>query len=80
MKRYAVLDDKGREDIESRLLRYLGTWPEGLTSDRMGAWIHSCSKQGGYSESEYQQALYRLRDSGRIAIANKIWYLRKQTQ
>lgn len=78
MKSYAELDPKGREYVESRLLRYLSTWPEGLSSDRMGAWIHSCSRGGGYSEKEYQGALYSLRNSGRIAIANDVWYIRRK--
>jgi len=65
-----------KEPAESRLLRYLGTWPTGLSTDRMGAWIASCSRGGGYSEKEYQAALTKLRDSGRIAIANGIWYVR----
>lgn len=77
MKNYAVLDSLGREDIENRLMRYLGTWPEGLSTARMSAWIHSCTKLGGYSVFEYEAALRRLRDSGRIAIACGIWYTRK---
>lgn len=76
MRLYTELDAEGREDIESRLLRYMAGWTEGLSTDRMGAWIHSCTRGGGYSEKEYQDALRRLRDSGRIAIANGIWYLR----
>lgn len=77
MKTYGVIDEKGREEIDSRLMRYLGGWPEGLSTDRMGAWIHSCSKAGGYSEKEFQAGLKRLRDSGKIAIANGVWYIRK---
>ena len=65
-----------KDDIEGKLLRYLSGWPEGLTTARMGAWIHSCTRLGGYSEREYDDALRKLRDSGRIAIANGIWYLR----
>lgn len=67
-----------KEPAESRLIRYLGTWPSGLSTDRMGAWIASCSRGGGYSEKEYQAALTKLRDSGRIAIANGTWYARSQ--
>lgn len=78
MKTYTRVGDDGRVVLEDRLLRYLGTWPEGLSTDRMGAWIHSCSKNGGYTEKEYQQALRNLRDSGRIAIANSVWYIRKK--
>lgn len=78
MKIYSGLDERGREEIDSRLIRYLSGWPEGLSTDRMGAWIHSCSRGGGYSEKEYQEGLKRLRDSGRIAIACGVWYLRKK--
>lgn len=77
MKSYGVIDERGREEIDSRIMRYLGSWPEGLTSDRMAAWIRSCTKNGGYTAREFEAGLTRLRDSGRIAIANRIWYVRK---
>ncbi len=77
-KTYSRVGPDGRVIIDDRILRYLATWPSGLSTDRMGAWIHSCSKAGGYSEKEYQTSLYRLRDAGSIAIANGIWYVRKQ--
>lgn len=73
MKTYYPL---GKQSVENRLIRYLTAWPEGISTDRMGAWIHSCTKHGGYKEKEYQDALRSLRDSERIAIANGIWYLR----
>ncbi len=77
-KCYSGLDAQGRQEIESRLLRYMSGWPEGLSTDRMGAWIHSCTKGGGYTEKEYRDALTHLRDSGQIAIANSVWYIRKR--
>lgn len=79
-KCFAELDSSGRESVEGRLMRYLSTWPEGLSTDRMGAWIRSCFKGGGYSEREYEAALKSLRDSGRIAIANSVWYIRKKAE
>lgn len=75
-KCYGALDSKGRTLLESRLMRYLLTWPEGLSSARMHAWVDSCTKGGGYTYSECQTAITELRDSGRIAIANGVWYLR----
>lgn len=78
MKRYTGLDAQGREPLSERVMRYLGTWPEGLSTDRMAAWISSCTRGGGYTEQEYFQALRDLRNSERIAIANKTWYVRKQ--
>jgi hypothetical protein len=77
MKSYGVSDEKGREDICSRILRYLGSHPSGLSTDAMASWIRHCTKLGGYTMREYEAALTQLRDSGRIAIANKIWYQRK---
>jgi len=65
-----------RLDIETKLLRYLGRWPEGLSTARMRAWIDSCRKHGGYTPSEYEGALYSLRDSGRVACVNGVWYLK----
>lgn len=73
-----TVPEPARDEIEGKLLRYLGTWPEGLSTSRMGAWIKSCSRGGGYSEREYEAGLTKLRDSGRIAIANGIWYLRSK--
>jgi hypothetical protein len=65
-----------RDEIDGKLMRYLSGWSKGLSTSRMGAWIKSCTRGGGYSEKEYEAGLTRLRDSGRIAIANGIWYLR----
>ena len=62
--------------IETKLIRYLYRWPEGLSTTRMAAWIASCRKDDGYTNKEYESALYSLRDSGRVACVNKIWYLK----
>lgn len=62
--------------IEEKLIHYLSRWPEGLSTGRMEAWIASCTRGGGYSMREYDQALYNLRDSGRVSCVNKIWYLK----
>ena len=66
---------------EVKVLRYLARWSQGLSTLRMHAWIDSCSRGGGYTLSEFETALKRLRDSDRIAFANGVWYLRsKPTQ
>lgn len=77
MKSFSQKDNLGREEIDSRIIRYLSGWPEGLSTDRMAAWIRSCVKAGGYSMREFEDSLTRLRNAGSIAIANKIWYTRK---
>lgn len=69
-----------KDAIDGRVMRYLSSWPEGLSTARMAAWIQSCSRGGGYTPQEYEGALRELRDSGRIAIANGTWYVRKQLQ
>ena len=79
MKVYTGLDSQGREPLTDRVARYLGTWPQGLSTNRMAAWVERCSRGGGYTEQEYFQALRDLRDSGRVAIANGIWYLRRKS-
>jgi len=66
-----------RPDIEGKLVRYLSGWPQGLSTDRMGAWIHSCTKGGGYTEKEFTEARRSLREKGIIAFASGVWYLRK---
>lgn len=78
MKTYSRVGEDGRVLIEDRITRYLGTWSEGLSTARMNAWVDSCYRGGGYTLKEYMDALRRLRDSGRIAFACGIWYLRKQ--
>jgi hypothetical protein len=70
----------GKEPIDNRIFRYLSTWPEGLSTVRMSAWIQSCTREGGYTLREFDDGLRRLRDSGRIAIANGIWYIRSTLQ
>lgn len=62
--------------IETKLLRYLGRWPEGLSTGRMRAWIASCSKDNGYTHQEYETALTNLRDAGRVACTNGNWWLK----
>jgi hypothetical protein len=62
--------------IETKLIVYLSRWPEGLSTSRMQAWIASCRKDDGYTMREYDSALISLRDSGRVACVNKIWYLK----
>ena len=62
--------------LESKLIVYLSRWPEGLSTTRMQAWIASCRKNGGFTFTEYDDALRSLRDSGRVACVNKIWYLK----
>lgn len=66
-----------RPDIEGKLVRYLSGRPQGLSTDRMGAWIHSCTKGGGYTEKEFSEAQKSLREKGIIAFANGVWYLRR---
>jgi hypothetical protein len=61
---------------QKKLTQYLARHPSGLTTDRMGAWIDSCRREGGYSYKEFSTALYALRASGLIAFANGVWYLR----
>lgn len=61
---------------ETKLLRYLLRWPQGLTTGRMRAWIDSCRKGGGYTVKDFEQALYSLRDSGRISCVNGLWWLK----
>ena len=62
--------------IETKLVVYLSRWPEGLSTTRMYAWIESCRKDNGYTSAEFDSALKSLRDSGRVACVNKIWYLK----
>jgi hypothetical protein len=66
----------GKPTAERKVEQYLARWPQGLTSARMAAWIDSCTKDGGYSWKEFETAKKTLRDSGVIAHANGIWYLR----
>lgn len=63
-------------DIQTKLLRYLMRWPEGLSTGRMRAWIASCRKHDGYTHQEYETALTSLRDTGRITCTNGSWWLK----
>jgi hypothetical protein len=74
VKKYTTIGVKLTAEV--KVTQYLARWPEGLTSARMGAWINSCTKHEGYTPKEFESALRFLRDSGRIAIANGIWYPR----
>ncbi len=65
-----------KPDIEAKLIRYLTTNPKGVSTALMNAWIDSCSRGGGYTWAECDAAKQRLRDSGRIAFASGVWYLR----
>ena len=62
--------------VETKVIQYLARHPDGLGTLSMNAWIDSCTRGGGYFFQEYMSALYSLRDSGRIAFANGVWYLR----
>lgn len=61
---------------EEKIIRYLGRHPSGLSTGTITAWIESCRRGGGYTFQELQQALYALRDSGRVAVTNKLWWLK----
>jgi len=64
-----------REPLERRIVRYLQKHVA-LSTEQMYAWVHSCTKDGGYSLGEFDQTLRDLRNDGRVACANGEWYLR----
>lgn len=66
-----------RPSLESRVLRYLRTHPEGLSTSQIYAWIQSCRVGGGYTLQEFDLKLTELRKASTVAHANGLWYLPK---
>lgn len=76
MKKYSGFGkEPAKLTVETKVSQYLARHPDGLGTLRMNAWIESC-RRGGYTLKEFNDALRSLRDSGRIAFANGVWYLR----
>ncbi len=60
--------------IEQRVFRYLHRHPEGVSGQQITAWLKSCKVD--HTIQSIEQALYNLRDLGKISHTNGIWWLR----
>lgn len=64
------------EAAETKILRYLMRHPSGVSGSQIDAWLDSCRKDGGFIYAEMCAAKTSLRDSGRIACTNGVWWLK----
>lgn len=64
------------EDVQRRILLYMDRHPEGVPAAQMTAWLRSIRKFETNIQN-IERALYKLRDDGKLACANKVWYARR---
>lgn len=63
-------------ECQTKIIKYLMRHPSGVSGRLMAAWLDSCTKDGGFTWHQVDNAKIALRDQGRIACTNGTWWLK----